>query len=188
MAFSLIGADGSKVPAEIFENLDEQDFADAQSQWVKWRPRLKSFGLEHYHWDWPRKAEHLTERRIAFQSFGIKANDIWQGLCLAFPGTVVSTKLNLIENKTYEEAVELLYVDYIASAPWNLKGIDANLRLKGVGKALWKAINKKWKELRLERLGLESLPQSEAYYLKQGFELRSPRIEMAGRLAYFEGQ
>ena len=58
-----------------------------------------------------------------------------------------------------------MYVDYLESAPWNLKGFSASPRFAGVGTRLIADAVR----LSLEtgfggRIGLHSLPQAETFY------------------------
>jgi hypothetical protein len=61
----------------------------------------------------------------------------------------------------------VVYVDYVESAPWNLKGYADVPRFLGVGTILIAEAIRLSLEMGLEgRVGLHSLPQAEAFYAK----------------------
>jgi hypothetical protein len=64
-------------------------------------------------------------------------------------------------------AQDVVYVDYLESAPWNLKGYAAPPDFLGVGPVLMTEAVQISVEAGLEgRVGLHSLPQSELFYEK----------------------
>lgn len=63
----------------------------------------------------------------------------------------------------------VVYVDYLESAPWNLKGSPDPPRFLGVGTVLMaEAVRISTEEGFEGRVGLHSLPQAEAFYNKCG--------------------
>jgi hypothetical protein len=63
----------------------------------------------------------------------------------------------------------LVYVDGIASAPWNRKAIQRPQKFKGVGTALLEFARNRSLELGYEgRVGLHCLPGAEGFYDRQG--------------------
>lgn len=59
----------------------------------------------------------------------------------------------------------LVYVDYLATAPWNSADVVAEPTYAGVGKVLIRsAIQLSVEEELQGRIGLHSLPQAESYY------------------------
>ncbi len=80
----------------------------------------------------------------------------------------------------------VVYVDYLESAPWNLKGSTDPPRLLGVGTVLMsEAVRISIEEGFEGRVGLHSLPQAEPFYKK----CQMTRLEQDPSyydLAYFE--
>jgi len=62
---------------------------------------------------------------------------------------------------------QVVYVDYVESAPWNLKGSAVTPRFLGVGTILIAEAVRLSLEMGLGgRVGLHSLPQAEAFYTR----------------------
>jgi hypothetical protein len=83
----------------------------------------------------------------------------------------------------------LLYVEYIAAAPWNRRiAGSGNRRYKRVGPLLLQhAVRRSMSERRRGRIGLHSEPgETEDFYRSIGLKERGPDEEDEGRL-YFEG-
>jgi hypothetical protein len=129
---------------------------------------------EHRHWDWRLKAlmGEIEGQRI----FGIRHDLQMQGLMMAMPK----------EKSKLEPAKSLVYIDYLAAAPWNLSypGIQVG-RFKQIGRVFLAAAVQLSTESGFEgRVGLLALPQSVSWYQKQGMtEVAEAAIK---RLRYFE--
>src|SRR5579859_5962860 len=113
-------AAGDYVDVDFIDGVTWEEVVDAQSAW---RPAMKELLAklqqaniprarwpEHAHWDWQLK--FLMGQAEGLRLFGIRHELLIQGLMMLKP--VASSKLifNLDAN--------LVYVDYLASAPWNL--------------------------------------------------------------------
>jgi hypothetical protein len=60
---------------------------------------------------------------------------------------------------------QVVYVDYVESAPWNIRGATATPRFFGVGTVLIaEAVHLSLEMGLAGRVGLHSLPQAEAFY------------------------
>jgi hypothetical protein len=63
----------------------------------------------------------------------------------------------------------VVYVDYVETAPWNLKSSNASPRFSGVGTCLLaEAVRLSFESGFGGRVGLHSLPQAEAFYTRCG--------------------
>lgn len=130
-------------------------------------------GLEHGHWDWRNKARGA--RSGAIHLIAIEAEGEVQGLMA----------IDRQPRPARRAAADALYVDYLETAPWNLKGFAAP-RFVGVGTALLVDAVR----LSLEgglggRVGLHSLPQSAAFYARCRMAAVGPDPGYYG-LTYFE--
>jgi hypothetical protein len=111
---------------------------------------------EHSHWNWAYKSQALQFEN--YLGFSIECERDFQGMML------VRTKGD------YSRLPEtlgqpLLYVEYVESAPWNLRSAISKPRFKRVGKALLKgAVDYSHTLGYRGRIGLHSLPQSVSYY------------------------
>jgi hypothetical protein len=115
---------------------------------------------EHSHWDWNWKARKylLPTYRILGIRFGLD----WQGLLLLDlrprPSRLVAGR-------------DVLYVEYVSTAPWNEDLPGHPPRLLGVGlNFLITAISHSRGLGCGGAIGLHSLPQSEEWYRRRGFK------------------
>lgn len=131
---------------------------------------------EHAHWDWRHKHE-VTEGLLVYQMLGIEHADQMQGLMLLQTAGVFCR----IPSQTNKG---LVYVMFIATAPWNSRIIVANPHYGQVGTVLLAAAIKISLDLGFNgRVGLHSLPQSEDWYAKNMTDLG---IDPKKNLRYFE--
>lgn len=117
-----------------------------QSQWP-----------QHHHWNWELKAAHYFGL-LAYQFFGIECEGKIQGISLV--GT--EGKACQLPN---QQGKPLVYVHYIATAPWNDGSFTDAPRFGMIGSLFIAAAA----QLSLEsgfrgRVGLHSLPQADAFY------------------------
>ena len=111
---------------------------------------------ENPHWDWKRKQSSATIAEGS-HSFGVEYDGMMQGLCL-----VRTDKRCRLTTKAGEHMV---YVDYIATAPWNLPKLAPNPLYRGAGLILMAAAIQWSKEKGWDgRVGLHSLPGAEDFY------------------------
>jgi hypothetical protein len=112
---------------------------------------------QHRHWDWRQKQE-TTELYLAYRMFGIERSSEMQGLMLV----LTAGKQGRIDS---QRGKPLVYVHFLAAAPWNLASIVDEPRYALVGSILLAtAINLSREEEFQGRIGLHSLPQSDTWY------------------------
>ena len=159
------------VEAELFDEVTVEHFLETQTEWrpvvVEAAKRMLESGASrdvlprHFHWDWTSKEADL--RILAFSFFGISAKGRLQGLMklesAARSGRIVSQK-----------GKPLIYVDYLETAPWNIKQLMKALgrgpEFSAVGTRLIEgAVRKSLDEGFKGRLALHSLSTSERFYL-----------------------
>ncbi len=151
------------VVASLVDGVTRELLETAELAWASLRiegaRRLKSAGgdvPEHWHWDWRRKSSKID--LLAYRCFGIECDGEMQGLML------VNTT-NCASRLAGTRGKPLIYVDYIETAPWNLKEFTSQPRYGGVGVRLIEAaVRFSLKEGFGGRVGLHSLPQSESFY------------------------
>lgn len=146
---------------------------DAQTQ-EKWEETLGSFGAQDAHWRWRIKCSvaSSTDRRI----FGLlNAGDVEAAMCL-----------HLGRQSQDEYALPIVYVDYVAVAPWNRKEIQNPMRFQRLGTVmLGAAVQLSISIGREGRCGLHSLPQSAGFYRRIGMNDFGPDVFYSS-LRYFE--
>lgn len=132
----------------------------------------------HWHWDWSRKQSAL--KLLAHRCFGIECENQMQGLMLV-------TNVGHYSRLRPDQGKPLVYVDYLESAPWNVKPLTTKPRFCGIGTRLFEAaVRYSIEEGYHGRIGLHSLPQSELFYSDTcGMTLLEPDLDAHG-LRYLE--
>jgi hypothetical protein len=133
-----------------------------ESQWAKARENAAGAGsgaglapLEHEHWDWRNKADRIEAGQAMLLAIEC-AGDV-QG---------VMAVLRIPQLARLGEG-SVVYVDYVETAPWNLKGFTTPPRFVGVGTLLIaEAVRLSLETGLYGRVGLHSLPQAEAFYTR----------------------
>ena len=138
-----------------------------------------SFDLpEHKHWDWLRKARYALVRQN-FRLLGVICEGEMQGL------TILRTDHTSRLAEMLGEP--LVYVDYLAAAPWNLRGLASVPRFAGVGRVLIGAAVQVSQVQGWEGpVGLHSLPQAESFYRRTCRMQDLGRDDHYDKLRYFE--
>lgn len=124
----------------------------------KWIEILGNFGVEDSHWRWRAKCDVAlaTNRRILAL---VNDGDVEAAVCL-FPG-----------HKSRSNGLPLVYIDYIAVAPWNRKKIQVPPRFEKLGTVLLGAAIAMSMSVGFDgRCGLHSLRQAEGFYRRLGME------------------
>ncbi len=154
---------GNLVDAVIYRGISEKNIDDWQNYWIPQfkssRAILKKSGVEDSHWDWNLKTTEI-EGQLAYDSFAIEADEKTQGMMIVNSATYFSK---------IEKGKPLIYIEYIATAPWNRKLLVSEPEYGAVGKILFyqaigESINKKFEG----RIGLHSLPSAIDWYIYLG--------------------
>ncbi len=159
------------VEAELFDEVTIEHFLETQREWRPLVIKAAKIMLQngapheglprHFHWDWSNKESDL--RVLAFAFFGIKCDGKLQGIMklesVGHVGRLADQKLK-----------PLIYVDYIETAPWNVKvlaqALGGNPQFGSVGTRLIEAaVRRSLDEGFKGRLALHSLSTSERFYL-----------------------
>jgi hypothetical protein len=172
------------ISAELLPEMTPEQVVQAGERWERFRGRARARLRrahapvpEHDHWDWNEKSHDL--RFAAYRCLGIRHEDEIQGLMM-ISTLAVEGRLPIHKGKP------VLYVKYIESAPWNLKGyVGPAARFGGIGISLIRAaIAVSLEEEFRGRIALHSLPQSEPFYGRFMEDLGiDPDVE---KLRYFE--
>lgn len=119
-----------------------------------WSAMLEALGAEDI-WDWARKKRlSLSDNR--YEAYAVEYDDLTQGLLW------IETQWH---RSQWEIGVPLVYIEALASAPWNRRLINPEPWLQGVGTVLLQFARKRSLDLGYQgRLGLHALPGSESFY------------------------
>jgi len=155
------------IEATLHQSLPPEQLVEVERVWGPYRraaiARLRQTGVsleapQHWHWDWTRKAAKLS--LAGYQCVGIECAAEMQGLMMTASGHQARL--------APDAGQELVYVDYLESAPWNVRPFTEEPRFGAVGaRLIWAAVEASIAAGLEGRVGLHSLPQAEAFY--QGF-------------------
>jgi hypothetical protein len=145
------------VRAEVVRDFPPSRLADVESEWGLARrdASLAWPRAEHAHWDWRDKMESVVEG--SYHVIAVECEGKIQGLMAVSIGT-----RTCILSPTGRP---ILYVDYLETAPWNLRLPEREPRYTGVGRVLvGEAILQSLEYECGGRVGLHSLQQAEEFY------------------------
>jgi hypothetical protein len=180
---------GRLVEATLIDGITSGDVELAEGQWQPYieeqlaRMQAESTPKEqwpqHVHWNW-REKQKAVEGILAYRMFGIECASEMQGLMLL----VTAGKTCRIES---QKGKPLVYVHFLAAAPWNLPSITSEPRFSLVGTVfIAVAIQLSLEEEFSGRIGLHSLPQADAWYEKACGMTNLGVDPSAQNLKYFE--
>ena len=126
-------------------------------------------------WDWARKKRlALTDER--YEAYALQSDDLTHGLLW------LETQWH---RSQWVRSEPLVYVEALASAPWNRSSLDPQPWLKGVGAALLEFARRRSLDLGYGgRLGLHTLPRSEAFY--EAHNMLNLGYDSDREMVYFE--
>lgn len=141
-----------------------------------WRAVFREVQQPDVSWDWAYKLRlALSDRR--YEAYAIELDELVQGV------TLLETHWHRAGDP---ERSPLVYIEYLASAPWNRRLVEDPPYLVGVGRALLLLARQRSVELGYGgRVGLHSLPGSEAFYHRNNMPDYGPDPDKDG-LVYFE--
>jgi len=140
-------------PASVFREFDEKNIDDLEQLW---RPMLVAQRTPDSHWKWAEKARAVV-KLLQYETFAIECDGRTQGLMI----------VNLMKFAQIVEQIgrDLVYIELLATAPWNRPKVEASPRYKGVGRILiGTAISLSHNMGFNGRIALHSLTDSENWY------------------------
>jgi hypothetical protein len=148
------------VEADLYRDYPAAELEAIEARWAQAREEAAAAGfvqglapLEHAHWDWRNKAESVEAGRHML--LAVERDGVAQGLMAV---------LRVPRNARLGTG-QVVYVDYVEAAPWNLKGSAIQPRFFGVGTVLIAEAVRLSLEMGLGgQVGLHSLPQAEEFY------------------------
>jgi hypothetical protein len=148
-----------------------QRLVDAQIPREKWPRDL--------HWSWDAKMAEARAAFLSYQAYSIVCDGDLQGLML----------VNLTKRARIlaQQGKDLVYVEYLASAPWNREDLLCTPRFRGVGGTFIGAATELSRQSEFQgRIGLHSLVQSHGFYEERCGMTPLGKDPKYGDLVYFE--
>lgn len=157
--------DKALVEAVLHTELKAKILVETENEWgpirMKAARKLKRAGRvkeipQHFHWDWGEKSQKL--KLLAYRCLGIECDGKLQGLLMV--------KLaGQVARLPPDQGKDIVYIDYLESAPWNLATMVDTPLYGGIGPTLMQtAVAVSYEEGFHGRIGLHALPQSEGFY------------------------
>lgn len=175
---------GSPVSAEVNAEVSMQVLQQTQREWNRSKQlflgRLRQDGHpepKDYRWDWPEKFNASKPGQYEFYSVACRTR---------IEGLMMLSLLPIASRRAKSVPDEVLYIEYIEAAPWNLEEYAGIHQLyKGIGSALVASAIRKSAELGCGgRVGLHSLVEAEGFYRRAGFT--DFGMDLKEKLRYFE--
>lgn len=174
-------------PGQVVREIDDENISNFEQHW---RPLLEgrradfknpqaagAGNVQDSHWDWVGKAQS-ARRAMGQETFAVECDGHTQGLMLV--------DLTHFARVDPHKGRELVYIELLASAPWNRHLTVADPKYKGTGRILLAtAISLSVDEGFEGRIGLHSLPQSESWYRQEG-GFTDVEFDHVKKMRYFE--
>jgi hypothetical protein len=158
---------GRMVEADLFDGISDEHLGAWRSKWLPalsaGRQRLLEAQVPReswprdLHWSWDAKMAEARAAFLSYQGFAVLCEGDLQGLML----------VNLTKRARLpaQQGKDLVYVEYLASAPWNRDDLRCTPRFRGVGGALIAAATELSRQSEFQgRIGLHSLAQADKFY------------------------
>ena len=171
--------------ADLFRGVTEETLYSTD---VDWRPMFESALPRHIPedlgWDWWRKADLALGKPWLYEMYSVEKDGKTQGLMMISKGGV-----DCFSRHSDHPQAPLIYIEYLATAPWNRPEMTQEHLYKGVGRWLFlEAVTFSVEQESDGRIGLHSLPRAEPFYRDRmnmtDFGNEPPRIHQG--LRYFE--
>lgn len=177
------GTSGDLVEASFFDEVTSDHLALWDRDWV---PAMQAFAagkstgqkVEDLHWDWQQKSRAVVGV-LGYHSFAIICRKKLQGLMMI--NEMESARLQSQFGKS------LIYVDFVATAPWNRPKLQDPPGFRGVGFVFVLAAVEASRDAGFKgRVGLHSLPDAEVFYEQRCGFTRLGEDSSHQHLTYFE--
>jgi len=135
----------------------KHDYESSECDRIAFFNELGELNIQDAKWDWEEKRNVLSST-FGYCGCALICNGMTQGL--GYFDILQKHKSRISTDKV----ISIIYVEFIATAPWNRNKIERQLYV-GVGLTMiYHAINISFGEGLDGRIGLHSLPQSEKFY------------------------
>lgn len=145
-----------------------------------WKGMLLALQQPDKAWNWAYKLRLATDE-ARFEAYVVEVDGLAQGVIL------IETQWHRSQlDGPLSSRSPLVYVEYLATAPWNRRYIEDPPFFAGIGRTLMMFSRDRSAELGFDgRVGLHALPEAEDFYRRQGMPDYGPDPDKDG-LVYFE--
>lgn len=157
--------------ASLFHGIDKDNLSHIEGRWRPLfelrREQAKAAGVsmsdinaEDGHWNWGSKALAAIKDPFLYDIFALECGGNTQALLLTCKGSA-----DCFSRHPQHLKADMIYVEFLATAPWNRPGLVKEPIYKGSGRVLiGTAISLSVEEELAGRIGLHSLPGAEDFY------------------------
>ncbi len=157
--------------SDLFHGIDDTNLAHIEGRWrpmfelrrkqaIETGESISEINAEDAHWDWGNKALAAINDPFLYDIFVLECGGNTQALLMTRKGGS-----DCFSRHTEHPKADMLYVEFLATAPWNRPRLVPNPTYKGAGITLiGTAVSKSIEEEMCGRVGLHSLPGAEAFY------------------------
>lgn len=182
---------GKPVDAELWDAITEKNLADWEAEWIPalhvYLKELNGAGVDRTlwpqsrHWDWRKKAVVIE---------GLLSNQCMSIVCDGMTQAMMIMDLTKRARINTQATGHLVYIDFLEAAPWNRQELNNKNKLvgySGCGSILIRAAIEFSKAEGFKgRIGLHSLPQSNAFYANRVGMTDLGKDSSYENLRYFE--
>lgn len=140
-----------------------------------WDSITSQHQIQDAHWEWKKKKAGML--KASHRMYALTTDDSVEA--------IMRINLSAFSKIKKSPATNIVYIDYLAVAPWNRSAIQYPPRYRGLGSILLAvAVSVSLNEEMEGRCGLHSLPQAEGFYGRVG--MKNTGLVDAQNLKYFE--
>ncbi|WP_421702151.1 hypothetical protein [Aliiroseovarius sp.] len=171
---------GNNVSVELYRGADKSNADHIDRDWSAWFDQAP--GAQDAHWRWDEKLFRAEDDPLLFDVFVLEAENTTQAVMLAMKGGLKCTSIHPDHPR-----LPLVYIDLLATAPWNRQAKSDPVRFKGCGQLMIAtAVSLSMSEGFKGRVGLHSLTGAESFYRRRIGMTEFPPDPTYGGLRYFE--
>ena len=168
------------VQMDLYRGADKTNAEHIARDWTAWFDQAP--GAQDEHWEWDDKLFRAEDDPLLFDVFVLEAEGTTQALMLVMKGGLKCSSLHPDHPRA-----PLVYVDLVATAPWNRRAKADPIRFKGCGQVMIAtAVSLSFDEGFKGRVGLHSLSDSEGFYRHRIGMTEFPPDPNYQNLRYFE--
>ncbi len=186
---------GQYEEAALFRGISTENIAHVEGRWRSMfdmrRKEAKAAGktmaevnAEDAHWEWGKKAFAAISDPFLYDVFVLECGGGTQAIMITCKGSE-----DCFSRHHEHERAPLIYVELLATAPWNRPGLVTQPVYKGAGRVMiGTAVSLSLEEEMSGRIGLHSLPGAEKFY-RNAMDMTDFGVDKEGvhkGLRYFE--
>ncbi|WP_299695332.1 hypothetical protein [uncultured Tateyamaria sp.] len=152
------GETGQRMQADLYRGADRSNAEHIENDWQGWFDQKP--GAQDAHWEWDEKLFLAEDDPLLYDVFVLEAENTTQAVMLAMKGGLKSVSIHPDHPRS-----PIVYIDLLATAPWNRKAKADPTRFKGCGQVMFAtAVSLSEDEGFKGRVGLHSLSGAETFY------------------------